>query len=104
MNTVGPVPALILALFMCKTTDAKLVLIFKDGLSGAPFDDDDDHGGPTLNNVRVESLPPVPLPPVPLPPVPLPPVPLPPVPLPAAASMLLAGLGALAMLRRRCKA
>jgi hypothetical protein len=94
MNTVGPVPALILALFMCKTTDAKLVLIFKDGLSGAPFDDDDDHGGPTLNNVRVESLPPVPLPPVPLPPVPL----------PAAASMLLAGLGALAMLRRRCKA
>ncbi len=89
MNTVGPVPALILALFMCKTTDAKLVLIFKDGLSGAPFDDDDDHGGPTLNNVRVESLPPVPLPPVPL---------------PAAASMLLAGLGALAMLRRRCKA
>ncbi len=53
-------------------------LFFADGQAGSPFNDDDDQGGPILDNVSLTS-----------------------VPLPAGAPLLLAGLVALGALRRR---
>jgi hypothetical protein len=61
-----------------QATASALTLFFADGQFGAPFDDDDDQGGPVLLEVKVAA-----------------------VPLPAAGLMLIGALGGMALLRRR---
>lgn len=77
--TSGPVPNLLSSGKLLFTASSDSVLLaFADGQSGFPYDDDNDQGGPVLDNVNVSS-----------------------VPLPAGGLLLLAGLGGLACLRRR---
>ncbi len=84
VTSSGEVADLISYSFTFTAKDTVLDLYFEDGQAYAPFEDDNDQGGPIIDNVSVEAIAPVPL--------------------PAAAPLMLVALGGLALIRRRRKA